>query len=324
MLIKDLEAEAQDDQAEPDGTTYLMDSEPGASAWDQGVENDPDDASTRWDQEHIEESLASEWSNDPEGYRVEQIEDSADHDDLHDDRDVDAEGNFSAEYEPSVSLDDPQPEEEPQSRSSSSESGHEDDDSIEAYMNRLLQRVQGDPNSDVSQPETVTLTTSSASEMNETAVVETEIADESIPDAHDPEAPFVPRSQAPEKSSDLSAMRELANASARSAISRSVRIQTRDTQIKGMVRFAYAIGAVLCGLACLALLPGVMCYLGVAMTIIVAAIYFREGTQLIREASERLKAAEAGEPDDPVADVQPVSEQALEETDETADAAEST
>jgi hypothetical protein len=64
-------------------------------------------------------------------------------------------------------------------------------------------------------------------------------------------------------------------------------------------------------MACFALLPGMMSYIGVAMTVIVATIYLREGMQLLREASQRLKAAESGE-SDPAAEVQPVSEQANE------------
>ena len=89
-------------------------------------------------------------------------------------------------------------------------------------------------------------------------------------------------------------MRELANSSAKTALSRSLRVQTRDTQIKGAISFACAGGAVICGMACYLLLPGQLRFVAVAMTGLVTLIYAREGVQLFREASRRLRAASLG------------------------------
>jgi Flp pilus assembly protein TadB len=103
----------------------------------------------------------------------------------------------------------------------------------------------------------------------------------------DPTAPLIPRSQAPEKTADLTALRDLANQTARSAITRSVQVQTRDIQLKGVFNFACAAGAIVCGVACYFFLPGMIRFVAVAMTLIVAAVYGREGTQLLIEANER-------------------------------------
>ena len=67
-------------------------------------------------------------------------------------------------------------------------------------------------------------------------------------------------------------MRELANASARIAINRSVQVQTRDTQLRAAFSIACAVGAAVCGIACFLLLPGIMRYLSAVMTAVVAAL----------------------------------------------------
>ena len=87
----------------------------------------------------------------------------------------------------------------------------------------------------------------------------------------------------------MSAMRELANSSARTAINRSVRRQTRNTQLKGLFSFTCSIGAAICGGACYYFIPGVMRFLAVAMTTVVAIIYLREGWVLFRDTNRRLK-----------------------------------
>ena len=111
----------------------------------------------------------------------------------------------------------------------------------------------------------------------------------------------------------------LANASARSAISVSERVQTRDTQIKGMLNFACATGAVLCGMACLIFIPGIVRFLAVGMTVIVAAIYANQGMQLFGEANQTLKAAELGvagsvDDDDSEVDGEPAAEREVTDT----------
>lgn len=172
----------------------------------------------------------------------------------------------------------------------------QDDDSIEAYMNRLLRRVQGEP---VAEGPAEDLDGEATEPLDgEQSITELNEADGSVgsetDDLVDLNAPLVPVSQAPESGSDLDAMRELANAPARIAITRSVRMQTRDTQIKGLFSFVCAAGAILCGAACYYFLPGVIRYLAIAMTVVVSVIYIREGFLQLQEASHRLRAAVSG------------------------------
>jgi hypothetical protein len=93
--------------------------------------------------------------------------------------------------------------------------GPGDEESIESYMERLMQRVRGDgskPSAAASQP---------ASHFAPEPSVPASVAESKTPppptDARPPQE-FLPRSQAPEASANLAAMRELANSAARSAI----------------------------------------------------------------------------------------------------------
>ncbi len=286
MLIQDLSADAEDPQEEEG--TYLMDESVGNS----------------WDQEHPEEALASSWTNEEDGYRTESIEEG---DQLGEESISEfggsteqSETSFGAEEE---DVADNEPQDEPVAVEQEPQPGtgsEPDDDSIEAYMNRLLQRVQGEPD-DGSKPETVALTASTSSlDMAESRLLAPEgeplESGESQPPA-DPNAPLVPRSEAPEKHSNLSAMRELANQSARSAINRSARVQSRDTQVKGILKFFFAAVALVCGVACFIFIPGAVRFLAVAMTIVVAGICIHEGWQLFGEAKRRLIASENEETD---------------------------
>ena len=93
----------------------------------------------------------------------------------------------------------------------------EDEESIENYMNRLLQRVRGQSRGPQALPEGI--------ERNEPALAATlrkAVQAGPEPPVPAPPAPrkYVPR-QAPEKSAELSAMRELANSTARIAIDSS-------------------------------------------------------------------------------------------------------
>lgn len=171
-----------------------------------------------------------------------------------------------------------------------------DDESIEAYMNRLLRRVQGEP---VPEGPAEDLEGEATEPLDgEQSITELNEADGSVgsetDDLVDLNAPLVPVSQAPESGTDLDAMRELENAPARIAITRSIRMQTRDTQIKGLFSFTCAAGAILCGAACYYFLPGFIRYLAVAMTVVVSVIYIREGFLQFQEASQRLRAAVSG------------------------------
>ncbi len=172
-----------------------------------------------------------------------------------------------------------------------------DDDSIEAYMNRLLQRVQGDDSQCVEtpMPETLSVSTSQSSLNSKPTTVAAEPEDTSVTATSpvDNDAPMVPRSQAPERAENLSAMRDLANSSAQSAISRSARVQSRDTQIQAMVSFGCAVGALACNGIAFIFLQGLLLVLAITMTFIVAFCCFREGIHLLGEAKRRVSAAES-------------------------------
>ena len=152
----------------------------------------------------------------------------------------------------------------------------DEDDTIEAYMNRLLQHVRGDADD--------------KSTENEPFDDANEIEEEDL-EPLDPNAPLVPRSLAPERDTDLNAMRELANTSARVAIKRSARLQARNIQLKGVIRLLYALGAIGCGAVCFVFLTGLLTYVASAMTGLVAIIYIREAMQLFQEASYQYSAA---------------------------------
>tara|TARA_R110002049_G_scaffold4601_5_gene32669 strand:+ start:924655 stop:929190 length:4536 start_codon:yes stop_codon:yes gene_type:complete len=189
---------------------------------------------------------------------------------------------------------DEEPAEEPQA----ADAPVDEDDSIEAYMNRLLNRVQGTSGGDTSTTQTTPLVASEKSGDEEGADTTSATTD---PGASlqpiEPDAPLVPRSQAPERNSDLSAMRELANSSARSAVARSVRIQARDTQIKAFMKFAQAAVAGGCAFACFTFLDwSVAVKLVMVLAIVViAGILVQEGLVLLKEAKRRLNVAEKGD-----------------------------
>ena len=158
--------------------------------------------------------------------------------------------------------------------------GAGEDESIEDYMNRLLQRVQGDDEENA--------VDAAASLQGTMAGAD---ADEIEPEQFDPDAPFVPKSQAPEKSSDLSAMRQLANESARSAVARSAKTQARDIQISAMIQFLFSAVAVGCAALCYFFLANtgpIIQWFGVAMAMVVAIILAQEGIAKLKEASSRM------------------------------------
>jgi hypothetical protein len=163
----------------------------------------------------------------------------------------------------------------------------EDDDSIEAYMNRLLQRVQSPENQAASTTETLTMSNPLQSDSlsnSEPFTVAEQDQEESEIEGMDPSTPRVPRSQAPKKAEDL---RALANQTARNALTQINRLSTRDNQTKGMINFACTAGAIVCGVACLFFLPGTIRFVAVAMTLIVAAVYGREGFQLLTDSNSQ-------------------------------------
>ncbi|WP_186775699.1 FHA domain-containing protein [Rubripirellula tenax] len=175
----------------------------------------------------------------------------------------------------------------------------DDDDSIEAYMNRLLNRVQGSPATDeTAKPETISLSTSTS--MSTSASVSASVlrTGESTSDAMansetmDPDAPLVPRSKAPERNNDLTAMRKLANDSARGAISRSSRLQTRNIQIAGVCNLAVAAVSVIAALLSTMMLDGMLLYVAWVMALIIAGISVRDAMGNFAEAKRRMKLAD--------------------------------
>jgi hypothetical protein len=132
-----------------------------------------------------------------------------------------------------------------------------DDDSIEAYMNRLLQRVQGHSTASVEKPSVAspgTTTQTSVKSNVKTIQFESTLAadldTESKPsEVINSNAPIVPRSQAPEHAGHLQAMRELANATANSAISQSVRGQAEKMKAKALVDLFQATVVLMCAFA---------------------------------------------------------------------------
>ncbi|MFK8111890.1 MAG: FHA domain-containing protein [Rubripirellula sp.] len=280
QLIQDFESEP-----EPSDGTFLMPE--GVHASDEASLNQ-ESGEGGWDREFPEEAKSSDWSNSDDGYRVESIEDAGELDQVERSNESDDSSYLSADSsdEDEVAVETSAPE-------ASAELEEDDDDSIEAYMNRLLNRARpGD-----SPTETASVTQSHLSASVEPSIEEnvSELVEPLYEPPMDPDAPLVPRSQAPEKNSDLSAMRELANHSARSAISRSVRIQNRNIQIQGMVNLLCAAGALGCGVACFFLLGGFLQILAIAMTVIIAAVCVREAMAQFAEAKSRLTAAESGE-----------------------------
>jgi len=164
----------------------------------------------------------------------------------------------------------------------------EDDDSIEAYMNRLLRRVQGDDDTpDAEMPETISASTSVSMSNSTSKATEVDDVMTTLSEPIDTDAPLVPRSQAPERSGSLSAMRDLAK------ISHSDRVQSRDTQIQAMISFACAAGALACNLFAFFFLKGILLILAVAMTFIVALCCIREGMHLMEEARRRMKVVDS-------------------------------
>jgi hypothetical protein len=89
-----------------------------------------------------------------------------------------------------------------------------DEESIEKYMERLMQRVRGDSTSGA-RPPLAAVFQAAAEQAKPAQRVPAPEAD--APQPVTPEE-YVPRSQAPEQSQNLAAMRELANSAARSAI----------------------------------------------------------------------------------------------------------
>ncbi|MFG0264660.1 MAG: FHA domain-containing protein [Rhodopirellula sp. JB055] len=170
-----------------------------------------------------------------------------------------------------------------------SDSDEPDDDSIEAYMNRLLQRVQqqSGTESESAAPEPSQTVAQDPVTPTQTATEPPAIEAEAI-DPVDPNAPLIPRSQAPERNSNLSAMRELANESARSAVERSAQSQTHSSRVQAMVKFMQGGVAIVCGIAAVAFVAqGMLKIIAAVAALLIAVICVKEGLTLLSVARNR-------------------------------------
>jgi len=182
------------------------------------------------------------------------------------------------------------------------ESEEPDDDSIEAYMNRLLQRVQqqsGDETAPAA-PKPKPAPPKPAETPVQAESVEHDIEPEVI-EPVDPNAPLIPRSQAPERNSNLSAMRELANESARSAVERSAKSQSHSSRVQAMVKFMQAVVAVICGIAAVAFVAhGMLKIVAAVAALLIAVICVKEGMTLLSSTRSRSPKQAAAELKDEV------------------------
>lgn len=131
-------------------------------------------------------------------------------------------------------------------------SGGDDDDSIESYMNRLLQRVRGETSSSkaavapMPAPRSVTL---------EDLPDEVSVAPEQAPQT--PARPVsnlddIKAAPAPERSHNMAALRDLANQSARGAIQTSNRRQHRES---AKSKLTVSLFGIICGIVVMKLSP---------------------------------------------------------------------
>ncbi len=314
-LIKDLEsqsgsfeqAEAEidrgvnqdaDDEIDVAATydgTFVLKNESPASAWS------PPGEAAGWDREYQEESDAEDFVI-PSLDQPSSLSDDLGSDDFNstDDRRSDV----SIEDSPSLTVEENATVPNEISDVQASETVDEDDDSIEAYMNRLLNRVQGSSGnaSTSTKPETLSMSTSTPvqtpTKSTSTSASLSPLSSSSVGssaeptgpiESMDPNAPLVPRSQAPERKSDLSAMRELANSSARTAISHSTKIQIRNIQLAGLFSLGVAAVAIIAALLCMVMLSGSLLYLAWVMALIIAGISVRDAMNNFAEAKRRTK-----------------------------------
>ena len=299
-------AHSLEDNEDAESSTYAMD-EPGAN------ENVTNPWSFQRDDEEVEnESALPEQSPNAFGINAQADHDAAYQSESHDEEQ--SPQPIGSYQDAEISTAEVSPE---QASESAEEGTADDDDSIEAYMNRLLKRVQGEPTDSVAASSTSGMSSVSTTDSVTTAPEDPSLSTSSsttpltMESDHgseylDPDEPLVPRSQAPERSGNLSAMRELANQSARSAISRSVRIQSRDIQIKAFTKFGAAAVAVVCAFAVLLFIVTKLKFIAAGAIFVLAFVMVSEGRSLLKESRRRLEQADTEAESDPAADsVQP-------------------
>ena len=170
----------------------------------------------------------------------------------------------------------PMPESQPEPINDSGEEDHEG--SIENYMAQLMQRMQGGPPGVAKVQTPVSTSAKPASKPQQPAVKKEPKVEEPV-DVLDP-SEYKPRSCAPEQTSNLAAMRDLANQSARSAISTSTQ-RMRWTYAGarfGMALFFFGIGAVMLFMTQSIFSP---LLLGSLVTVIGGGVLCYQGAQII-------------------------------------------
>ena len=324
MLIRDLGADSDSDEDAGIEQTYMMNdvadhvadsddatSESTAADWNydsSGYQFDAQD-----DQPAEEQSYEQQYDDGANAdYQSEYDEAGANHQAEYDeetdasyqsgyDDEAGADANYQSEYQPEDDQQEPEVEESYQLEPTSPQESPErlgatspDNDSIEAYMNRLLQRVQGDEDDPEAVPsESVAAITPAVGDYPTEVATETQAVTENVEQAED-DGPLIPRSEAPEKNSNLSAMRELANQSARSAVARSVRIQARNTQMRAGLKALYGVIAIGCCAVCYWMLDAsLLVKLGIIIPVLIFAFFFfKEGYEQYTEARRRIAQAE--------------------------------
>jgi hypothetical protein len=191
------------------------------------------------------------------------------------------------------------------------EPGSEEDESIEVYMNRLLQRVRGDDiGSSYRAPAPATRTvgpptrTSPAPALRPAPAApapKPEAASRSSASGPAPPSEtmspeeFVPRSQAPERSERLAAMRDLANSSARSAIGRYTRTRWL---VNALIRLGLTAGAAAASFLLILFSPGAP-KLALPGAALAAAASVFWATRTLRNAKEYVRAGRPPGPGKP-------------------------
>lgn len=165
-------------------------------------------------------------------------------------------------------------ESQPQTNTDTPESVEADEEeSIEEYMARLLKRVRGDEDSSLSQPVTRANDSSSPEPVAAEPSVESPQQPSFVAELTGESSEFRPRSQPPELSTNLQAMRELANESARTAIDSSAR--RRGSSAAGG-KFLMAAVALVIGVILL-FVPSFYAYCGAVVLFIVGILFGVQG-----------------------------------------------
>ncbi|MEO9595511.1 MAG: FHA domain-containing protein [Rhodopirellula bahusiensis] len=284
QLIRDLSNEKTSDETELSLPNEELSNETGTQMWDGQADYAPEADLDAGLQDTTSEGYDSNELTSTQPHSLDQ-QDSEEPLDVADE----FESSLASIEEESAELELPSTNEVAAETVVAPEAGEPDDDSIEAYMNRLLQRVQkqsGDeaapaaekPQKAATEPVEIPVQAETTDHDLEPEVIE----------PVDPNAPLIPRSQAPERNSNLSAMRELANESARSAVERSAKSQSHSSRVQAMVKFSQAVVAIICGIAAVTFVAqGTLKIVAAVAALLIAVICVKEGLTLLNSTRGR-------------------------------------